>query len=168
MILLCGVVLCPPLQFWLANSRFEWVPSEITNGKNLLLALHHKAFDSDPNTNSVYSICKWSNKWLLEGQIDLDISNWVVNNKAKPGKAFGTIKTHKDENPLRLIISCCGNSYWKSLNFNRILSHSIGPKVALFCQRHNWSIAKDLRSKQEWALPWGYFSRFNERCLDYR
>jgi len=45
---------------------------------------------------------------LHKGQIDQDIANWVVNNKARPGKAFGTIKTHKDGNPLRLITSCCG------------------------------------------------------------
>ena len=29
---------------------------------------------------------------------------------AKPGKAFGTIKTHKKGNPLRLMISCCGTA----------------------------------------------------------
>ena len=39
-----------------------------------------------------------------------NIANWVVNNKAKPGKAFGTIKTYKEGNPLRLITSCCGTA----------------------------------------------------------
>ena len=72
--------------------------------------LHYRTLDSDPSINSVHIISKWSNKWLLEGQIDKDIANWVVNNKAKPGKAFGTIKTHKDGNPLRLITSCCGTA----------------------------------------------------------
>ena len=72
--------------------------------------LHYKTLDSDPSTNFVYTISKWSNKWLLEGQIDQNIANWFVNNKAKPGKAFGTIKTHKDGNPLRLITSCCGTA----------------------------------------------------------
>ena len=67
--------------------------------------LHFETLDSDPSINSVHSISKWSNKWLLEGQIDKDIANWVVNNKPVPGKAFGTIKTHKEGNPLRLITS---------------------------------------------------------------
>ena len=56
------------------------------------------------------SISKWSNKWLHKGQIDQNIATWVVNDKAKPGKAFGTIKTHKEGNPLRLITSCCGTA----------------------------------------------------------
>ena len=64
--------------------------------------LHYKTLDSDPSINSVHSISKWSNKWLLERKIDKDIANWAVNNKTKPGNAFGTIKTHKDGNPLRL------------------------------------------------------------------
>ena len=38
------------------------------------------------------------------------IANWVVNSKARPGKAFGTIKTHKEGHPLRLITSCCGTA----------------------------------------------------------
>ena len=42
--------------------------------------LHYETLHSDPSINSVHSISKWSNKWLLEGQIDKDIANWVVNN----------------------------------------------------------------------------------------
>ena len=39
-----------------------------------------------------------------------EIASWVINGSTKPGKAFGTIKTHKEGNPLRLITSCCGTA----------------------------------------------------------
>jgi len=72
--------------------------------------LHYKTADSDPSENYVSTISGWSNKWLHKGQIDQDVANWVVNTKARPGKAFGTIKTYKEGNPLRLITSCCGTT----------------------------------------------------------
>ena len=71
--------------------------------------LHYDKFDSDPSTDHVSVISQWAKKWLKRGQINEDIAKWVVNNNAKPGKAFGTIKTHKEGNPLRLITSCCEN-----------------------------------------------------------
>ena len=48
-------------------------------------------------------------EWL-EDQINKEVANWVINSNAKPGKAFGTIKTHKQGNPLRLITSCSGTA----------------------------------------------------------
>ena len=72
--------------------------------------LHYNTLDSDPSANFANTISEWSNKWLQKGQIDEKIANWVVNKKAKPGKAFGTIKMHKEGNPLRLIMSCCGTA----------------------------------------------------------
>ena len=61
--------------------------------------LHYDKFDSDPSTDHVNVISQWAKKWLKRGQINEDIA----------GKAVGTIKTHKEGNPLRLITSCCEN-----------------------------------------------------------
>ena len=72
--------------------------------------IHHNKLHADPSASFVNTISEWSNKWLQKGQIDQNIANWVVNNKTKPGKAFSTIKTHKEGNPLRLITSCCGTA----------------------------------------------------------
>ena len=44
------------------------------------------------------------------GEIIPKVANWVLNTKAKPGVAFGNVKTHKPGNPLRLITSCCGTA----------------------------------------------------------
>ena len=53
---------------------------------------------------------EWSRKWFSEGQISQEIATWVVNLEPKPGVAFGNVKTHKRDNPLRLITSCCGTA----------------------------------------------------------
>ena len=58
----------------------------------------------------IIDIRNWCAKWLSRDQINETIANWVTNESAKPGKAFGTVKTHKDDNPLRLITSCCGTA----------------------------------------------------------
>lgn len=72
--------------------------------------IHYDKLDSDPSTDHVSVISQWGKKWLERGQISENIAKWVVNENAKPGKAFGTIKTHKEGNPLRLITSCCGTA----------------------------------------------------------
>ena len=72
--------------------------------------LHYQKLKHDPSTDYVGVITQWSERWLEKGQINEEIANWVINGNAKPGKAFGTIKTHKQGNPLRLITLCCGTA----------------------------------------------------------
>ena len=72
--------------------------------------LHYKKLDSDPSTDNVVVIQQWTIKWLAKGQISKDVADGVINRNAKAGKAFGTVKTHKEQNPLRLITSCRGTS----------------------------------------------------------
>ena len=52
----------------------------------------------------------WCDKWVRKGEISNQVANWIINREAKPGVAFGNIKTHKVGNPLRLITSCCGTA----------------------------------------------------------
>ena len=58
----------------------------------------------------------------------------IVNNKAKLGKAFGTIKMHKEGNLLRLITSCftscCGTAIENLSAFTKFLTTAMGPKNA--------------------------------------
>ncbi|XP_068704795.1 uncharacterized protein [Montipora foliosa] len=72
--------------------------------------LHYHKLEHDPSADYVEVIKQWSKKWLEKGQINEEIASWVINSSAKPGKAFGTIKTHKEGNPLQLITSCCGTA----------------------------------------------------------
>ena len=47
---------------------------------------------------------------MEKGEINDNIKAWIIKEKVKPGKAFGTFKTHKEGNPIRLITSCCGTA----------------------------------------------------------
>ena len=72
--------------------------------------LHCRTLDLDPMEQHANKIKLWGGKWLCEGQISLAIAQWITETKAKPGVAFGNVKTHKPGNPLRLITSCCGKA----------------------------------------------------------
>ena len=72
--------------------------------------LHYQKLEQDPSADYVGVITQWSARWLEKSQINEEIANWVINGNVKPGKAFGTIKTHKQGNPLWLITSCCGTA----------------------------------------------------------
>ena len=95
------------------GSKFVVIDKEVYDAKmkeQLENPLHYEKIDSDPSTEFVDVISQWGKKWLERGQISEEIAQWVTNKNAKPGKAFGTIKTHKEGNPLRLITSCCGTA----------------------------------------------------------
>ena len=72
--------------------------------------LHYKTLQSDPTSKHLASVDSWCSKWLGKGEISPEVAKWVLNKEAKPGVAFGNIKTHKAGNPLRLITSCCGTA----------------------------------------------------------
>ena len=70
--------------------------------------LHYDSLDHDPTLDHFEVVKEWSCKWFSEGQISQEIAAWVVNLEPKLGVAFGNVKTHKRDNPLHLITSCCG------------------------------------------------------------
>ena len=72
--------------------------------------LHYKVLESDPTTEHLGLVEQWCSKWLQRREISPQMASWIVNRKTKPGVAFGNIKTHKKDNPLRLITSCCGTA----------------------------------------------------------
>ena len=94
--------------------------------------LHYDKLNSDPSSHHVDVISNWTKKWLDKGQISDDIAQWVVNGNAKPGKAFGTIKTHKEGKPLRLITSCCGTTIEKLSAFTEFYLKPLAQKLPSF------------------------------------
>lgn len=83
--------------------------------QNMMLAqlnnyLHYDILDHDPALDHSEVVKEWSRKQFSEGQISQEIATRVVNLEPKPGVAFGNVKTHKRDNPLRLITSCCGTA----------------------------------------------------------
>lgn len=73
-------------------------------------SLHYDKVDSDPTLDHFDQVKNWGRKWLSEGQNSQEIATWITNLEPKPGVAFGNVKTHKRDNPLRLITSCCGTA----------------------------------------------------------
>ena len=73
-----------------------------------------------------------SEKWVRKGEISDQLANWIINKKAKPGVAFGNIKTHKDGNPLRLITSCCGTAIENLSAFSEFYLQPLARKLPSF------------------------------------
>ena len=66
------------------------------------------SFDLLPSFPSLayYQIVKdWGTKWVNKGEITQPLLDCILNVRAKPGKNYGLIKTHKPNNPIRLITS---------------------------------------------------------------
>ena len=63
---------------------------------------------SDPSL-AYYQIVKdWGTKWVNRGEITQPALDCILNVRAKPGKNYGLIKTHKPNNPIGLITSGTG------------------------------------------------------------
>ena len=60
---------------------------------------------------SYYHIVKdWGDKWVEKGEITQPLVDCILNVNARPGKNHGLIKTHKPNNPIRLITSRNGTA----------------------------------------------------------
>lgn len=66
--------------------------------------LHYKVLKSDPSSKDLGVVEQWCSKWLQRDGISPEIASWIVNKKAKPGVAFGNIKTHKKNNPYYFVL----------------------------------------------------------------
>ena len=65
--------------------------------------LQYKPLQSDPTSKHLALVESWCSKWLGKGEISPKVVKWGLNKEARPGVAFGSIKTHKMGYPLRLI-----------------------------------------------------------------
>ena len=93
--------------------------------------LNYKVSKSDPTTKHLGLVEQWCSKWLLRSEISPQIA-WIVNTKAKPGVAFGNIKMHKKDNPLRLITSCCGMAIENLSDFTEFYLQPLARKQPSF------------------------------------
>ena len=63
---------------------------------------------SDPSLSYYQIVKNWGAKWVDKGEITQPLLDCILNVSAKPGKNYGLIKTHKPNNPIRLITSSNG------------------------------------------------------------
>ena len=94
--------------------------------------LHYDRKDSDPTLDHFEEVKNWGRKWISEGQMSQEIATWVVNLEPKPGIAFWNVKTHKTDNPLRLIICCCGTAIERLSTFTEFYLKPLSQNLPSF------------------------------------
>lgn len=94
--------------------------------------LHYKSLAADLSIESTNLVTDWSNKRLSRKQITPELAKWVVNQDAKPGTAFGNIKTHKEGYPLRLITSCRNTAIERISSFSEFYLKPLTEKLPSF------------------------------------
>ena len=99
-------------------------------------SLHYQSIVENPTLNYFDIVKNWAAKWFDKMQITKDIAEWICNAKPKPGVAFGNVKTHKPDNPVRLITSCCGTAIEKLSAFTEFYLKPLAQKSAFFCERY--------------------------------
>ena len=87
---------------------------------------------SDEHLNIVQAWRIWGDKWLNFGQISQEIEDWVKGLWAKPGVAYGNVKTHKPNNLLRLITSCRGTAIERLSEFTEFYLKPLAQKLPSF------------------------------------
>ena len=79
------------------------VESNLNNGSFDLLP-------ADPSFSYYQMVRDWGVKWVNKGEITQPLLDYIINPDAKPGKNYSLIKTHKPNNPVRLITSGNGTA----------------------------------------------------------
>ena len=63
--------------------------------------------DYDPATLHISKVKEWATKWISRNEISKEWAKHIVNENAVPGKNSTLYKTHKPNNPVRLLITGC-------------------------------------------------------------
>ena len=75
--------------------------------------LNDGSFDllpSDPSSSYYQTVRDWGVKWVNKGEITQPLLDYIINPDTELGKNYGLIKTHKPNNPIRLITSSNGTA----------------------------------------------------------
>ena len=89
--------------------------------------LNDGSFDilgSDPSLSYYHIVKDWGDKWVEKGEITQPLVDCILNVNARPGKNYGLIKTHKPNNPIRLITSGNGTAVENLSLFTEYSLHS--------------------------------------------
>ena len=66
--------------------------------------------DYDPTTLHINKVKDWTNKWISRNEISKEWAKYIVNVNAVPGKNNILYKTHKPNNPVRLLTTGCNTA----------------------------------------------------------
>ena len=117
--------------------------------------LPYKPLQLDPTPKHLALVESWCSKWLGKGEISPKVVKWGLNKEARPGVAFGSIKTHKMGNPLRLITSCCGTAIENLSAFTEFYLHPLPQKLPWFIKDTTDLLNKILHLNTSGPFPTG-------------
>ena len=89
--------------------------------------LNDGSFDllpTDPSSSYYQMVRDWEVKWVNKGEITQPLLDYIINPDGKPGKNYDLIKTHKPNNPIRLITSSNGTAVENLSLFTEYFLHS--------------------------------------------
>ena len=66
--------------------------------------------DIDYSKNFEEKVNSWISKWTSKGLIDINWKRFITPTNSTPGKMYGLVKTHKVNNPVRVITSGCNTA----------------------------------------------------------
>ena len=66
--------------------------------------------DIDYSKNFEEKVNSWITKWTSKGVVDNNWKRFITPTNSTPGKMYGLVKTHKVNNPVRLITSGCSTA----------------------------------------------------------
>ena len=66
--------------------------------------------DYDPITLHTNKVKDWTTKWISRNDISKKWAKYIVNENAVPGKNSTLYKTHKPNNPVRLLTTGCNTA----------------------------------------------------------
>ena len=96
------------------SSRFVFAKREIIESKveaDMSDTARYAKIDEDDTDAILKQIQSWYKKRKKNlSEVDVDISNWLINKDAKPGKLKALLKTHKAGLPVREVFSVCSQA----------------------------------------------------------
>ena len=124
-------------------------------------SLHHDKVDLDPTFDHFEQVKNWGRSWLSEGQINQETATWITNLEPRPGVAFGNVKTHRRDNPLCIITSCCGTAIERLSPFTEFHLKPLSQSLPSFINDSTDVINKIQALNAKRPIP----SRFSARFL---
>ena len=71
---------------------------------------YYLKIDYDPTTLHIDKVKEWATKWISRNEISKEWAKYIVNENAVPGKNSTLYKTHKPNNPVRLLTTGCNTA----------------------------------------------------------
>ena len=103
----------------------------------------------DPTAEHIEKVKKWAEKWHKNGSITKEWKNYVINENAKPGVNLTLYKTHKPNNPVRLLTSGCNTAIEKLARYIEVICAPLTENMRsrIMNTAHLLSIIDDLNDK---------------------